>query len=305
MKASERHKLKHDKAAETMVSGLGWARSHQSVIIAVFVALVAIVWASVWFASSRRQATEASEQLLDQAQQLADSVIYNIEQKGEGDIDTVVGQFDRIAADNPNSPIGAQALFSAGQLFLRAKMPAKALPYMEKAMNASRKLPGLESLARRSMAEALDAMGQPEKAIEQYQKFITTPFAQEAVQAYWDIGRCYEQLKDKEKAEDFYRRAVQYGEKSKWGELASFRLSALSAGAELLGPVAATQPPTPNATTTMMAAGTTATTVIAPAPAAPVEPAVAAPAKENPSPAPAPAPKTETPQQKPDDQTQF
>ncbi len=297
MKASERHKLKHDKAAETMVTGLEWARHHQSVIIAVFVALVVIIGGAYWLASSRRQAAEQAAQMLEEAQRLANSVVNAKAQGGPGEVDTVVRQFNQIATDNPNIDVAAEALLSAGQLLLRAGSAEQALRYLERAFAASERLPGLRAMATRGMAEALEGMGKPDKAIEQYVRFTTIPFDPEAVHAYWDIGRCYEELKDREKAEESYRRAVQYGEKTEWANLAAFRLSELAGGAELLGPVTVkTETP----------AGSSPATppVTAPAPAAPEKPAAEAPAQENPAPPAAPAAAPETPEQKPAGQAQ-
>lgn len=296
MKASERHRLKHDKAAETMVTGLEWAKHHQSVIIAVFVALVLIVMVAYWLASSRRQAAEKAAQWLEEAQRLANSVLTAKAQGGPGEIDTVVSQFNQIATDNPDTAVAAEALLSAGQLLLRAGSAEQALRYLERAAAASERLPGLRAMATRGMAEALEGMGKPDRAIEQYMKFTTASFGPEAVRACWDIGRCYEELKDREKAEESYRRAVQYGEKTEWASLAAFRLSELAGGAELLGPVTVTTEPP--------AGGPAMPPVTAPAPAAPEKPAAEAPAQENPAPPAAPAAAPETPEQKPAGQAQ-
>ena len=302
MKASERHKLKHDKAAETMVGGLDWARHHQSVIIAVFIALVVIVFIAFSIASSRRQAAEQSAQLLEDARQLANSVLKARAQGGEGDVDAVVRQFEQIASDNPKSDMAAQALLAAGQLLLRAGSADQALPCLERAAAAAQRLPGLEAMARRGMAEALEAMGKPDGAIEQHMKFTTSSFDPEAVRAFWDIGRCYEELKDREKAEEFYTRAVQYGEKSEWAALAAFRLSELAGGAELLGPVADFTTAPASGTATTPAGGAPTTTVAMPEPIAPEDPADEG--QEVPAPPDAPAAAPETPVQKPDGQAQ-
>ena len=56
VKAAERQKLKHDKYAETVVSGLQWAKVHQSKVIAVAAAVVIVASAVVWVIHSRIQA---------------------------------------------------------------------------------------------------------------------------------------------------------------------------------------------------------------------------------------------------------
>jgi len=306
VKGSERQKLKHDKAAETMVTGLGWAKHHLSIIIAVFVALVVIVGGAFWLAASRRQAADQASQMLEDAQRLANSVLTAKAQGGSADMDTVVRQFNQIATDNPGTAVAAQALLSAGQLLLTSGSAQQALGYLERASAVSTelKLSGLRAMATRGMAEALEAMGKPEKAIEQYMRFTSASFDPEAVRACWDIGRCYEELKDRKQAEESYNHAVKFGEKSEWANLAAFRLSELAAGAELLGPVTV-KTETPAGSAAATAAGSPATpSVVAPAPAAPEKPAAKAPAQENPAPPAAPAAAPKTPEQKPADKAQ-
>ncbi len=75
MKASERQMLKHDKYADTVVSGLQWAKKHQSKMIAIGAAVVIVAGAIVWTVHSRMQAQEDAQTQLTQYEASADSAL--------------------------------------------------------------------------------------------------------------------------------------------------------------------------------------------------------------------------------------
>jgi tetratricopeptide (TPR) repeat protein len=230
VKADERHKLKHDKYAETVVSGLQWAKVHQAKVVAVASVLVIVTGAVVWTIHARVQERQAAERQLSEYEVSADRAVG---MKGDARAEAIknaLGQLDGLVKSYPGSDVAPRALLRAAELLSETGEPAKAAGYYERVLEMDGAPEGLKALARRGWAAALEQSGDVERAIVQYKILAGSSAAQEAVEADWDVGRCYELLKDPENAKSFYRKAVESGGDSKWAELARFRVETLALG---------------------------------------------------------------------------
>jgi tetratricopeptide (TPR) repeat protein len=251
VKSEERQKLKHDKYAETVVSGLHWAQVHQSKVIAVIAAAVIIGVAVVWTLHARLQSQQEAQAQFVEYETSAD---HALGMKGDARteaIKDVIAHLDGLVKLYPDSEIAPQALLQAADLLSATGQPAKAANYFERLTEMSNAPDGLKMLARRGLAAALEQSGDAEKAIVQYKALAEVSTAQEAVEADWDIGRCYELLKDPENAKTYYKKAIESGGESKWAELARFRVESLERGPaapESIAPAPATTAAAPAAT---------------------------------------------------------
>ena len=117
----------------------------------------------------------------------------------------------------PDSDVAPQALLQAAELLTATGQPAKAAGYFERLVEMAGAPEGMKMLARRAWAASLEQSGDVEKAIVQYKALADASTPQEAVEADWDIGRCYEMLKDPENAKRFYRKAIESGSESQVG----------------------------------------------------------------------------------------
>ena len=276
MKADERHKLKHDKYAESVVSGLQWVKVHQSKVIAVVAALVIVAGVIVWTIHSRIQARQDAEKQLSEYQMSADRAF---SLKGDAQTEAVkdaLAHLDGLANSYPDSDIASRALMRAAELLSETGDPAKAAGYYERVVEMAGAPDALKALARRGWAASLEQTGDVEKAIVQYKVLAESSLPQEAVEANWDVGRCYELLKDPENAKVYYRKAIEAGGDSKWAELARFRVEALA-----LGPAGAQAFPSGR----LLGLGAPMTTSAAPAVTSSPAPTASAPATTAPMPA--------------------
>ena len=259
MKASERQRLKHDKYADTVVVGLGWARMHLATIVGVLVALVIVIVALSWWNASRRQAGQDALALLKEAQEKARQAVAAEPADKDRLVAQAVERLQQIAADYPSSDAAPLALLEAANTLSQAGKPVEAQPLYRKALQRAGKLGGLEALARQGLAVSLESEGKYADAIEEYRAFLEPAASPYAAKAHWDIGRCLEKLDRPQEAAAAYQQAVEFGGQSEWAELARFRLSHLAAG-----PAISAAPAAP--TTSTVAATTTTIPEISPAP---------------------------------------
>ena len=231
MKASERHKLKEDKYADTVMSAAEWVKAHQSKVIAVAAVVVIIAAAIVWTLHSGMQAQQEALKELNEYETAADGVMsLKAEARAEA-VKNALSNLDSLAKAYPDSEVAPQALLRAAELLTATGDPARAAGYFERLVEMSGAPEGMKALARRGLAACLEQSGDVAKAIVQYKALAEASTPQEAVEADWDIGRCYEMLKDPENAKSFYRKAIEAGGDSKWAELARFRVESLERGA--------------------------------------------------------------------------
>lgn len=230
MKAAERQKLKHDKYAETVVSGLQWAKEHQAKVIAVVASLLILAGAVVWTLHSRMQAQQDAQAQFNEYRTMADRALGMKDEARTEAVQDALTHLDGLVKSYPDSGVAPQALLQAAELLTATGRPAKAAGYFERLLGMSGAPEGMKALARRGLAASLEQSGEAEKAIVQYKALAASSAPQEAVEADWDIGRCYELLKDPENAKSFYRKAIELGGESKWAELARFRVESLERG---------------------------------------------------------------------------
>jgi tetratricopeptide (TPR) repeat protein len=293
---------------------LHWAKVHQPKMIAIGAAVVILAAALVWNIHSRIESRQEAQTQFNECQMSADRALM-MKDTGEARAEAIkdaVSHFDSLVKSYPDSDVAPQALLKAAQLLYSTGQPAKAASYCERLLEMSGAPEGMKLLARRYQAEALEQSGQSgdlEKALAQYKTLAALAEAQraknesvtpEAVEAYWDIGRCCEMLKDPENAKSYYKKAIDADSESKWAGLARFRVEALnrgpaSAGAALVFPLSKSQsgaPANPGAATAATgsaqgaatsapesATSTPASTVSAPATSS-AAPATTAPAAE-------------------------
>jgi tetratricopeptide (TPR) repeat protein len=230
VKAAERHKLKHDQYAETVMSGLHWAKVHQSKVIAIVAVLVIVGAAVAWTLHARMQAQQDAETQFTEYQASADRALGLKDEARTEAIKDALSHFDGLVKAYPDSDVAPQALVRAAELLNATGQPAKAAGYYQRLVEMAGAPEGMKMLARRGWAAALEQSGDVEKAIVEYKALADASTPQEAVEADWDIGRCYEILKDPENAKTFYRKAIESGGESKWTELARFRVETLERG---------------------------------------------------------------------------
>ena len=281
MKADERHKLKHDKYAETVVSGLHWAKVHESKVIAAAAALVIVAGAVAWTIHARMQERQEAESQFSEYQMSADRAQMMTGDARAEAVKDALAHLDGLVKSYPNSDVAPRALLRAGELLSVTGDPMKAAGYYERIVEMSGAPEGLKALARRDWAAALEQSGDVEKAIVQYKILAGLSATQEAVEADWDVGRCYELLKDPENAKVWYQKAIESGGDTKWAELARFRVETLALGpasAEAFPPAVPPRVP-----------GLSAPATTSPAPAATSSPAPAATAEVPAATAPTPA----------------
>jgi len=113
----------------------------------------------------------------------------------------------RVASETEGTPAGKLAEYLAGNAYLRAGEPGKALPLLEA---ASRKLtgqPALEDFALEALGYAQEGAGQPEKALETFQRLAASTRASfraegllGSARMLWAQGKHQEALETYQKA---------------------------------------------------------------------------------------------------------
>ncbi len=234
-------------------------------MIAIVAVAILIAGAIVWTLHARMKAQQDAETQFNEYQTSADSALGM--QKGEARDEAIkdaLSHLDGLVREYPDSDVAPQALLRAAELLTATGQPAKAAGYFERLVEMAGAPEGMKMLARRGWAASLEQSGDVEKAIVQYKALADASTPQEAVEADWDIGRCYEMLKDPENAKTFYRKAIESGGETKWAELARFRVESLERGpmpSESMSPSVPLRP----APTAAGEQGAPATTVSAPA----------------------------------------
>ena len=224
MKASERHRLKHDKYADTVAKSVEWAREHRTrLLVALAVVLLACAFAT-WLTLSRQSAERAAGDLLSEVREKAYIVSFMLEKTDEKTISEIVAGCDRIATDYPRTKAAPLALLRAGQVLNQTGRPDEAASFFRRALELADNRPGTVALARRGLAEALEESGKPKEAIANYRMLIAGDGSPADAQAKWDIARCHERLGETDKARDLYGKILTDSPDTPWAELARFRI---------------------------------------------------------------------------------
>ncbi len=230
MKAAERHRLKEDKYAETVMSAWQWAKAHQSKVIAIVAVVILVTGAILWTLHARMKAQQDAETQFDEYQTSADSALGMKGEARDEAIKDALSHLDGLVREYPDSDVAPRALLRAAELLTATGQPAKAAGYFERLTEMSGAPEGMKTLARRGWAASLEQSGDVEKAIVEYKALADASTPQEAVEADWDIGRCCEMLKDPENAKTFYQKAIESGGETTWAELARFRVESIGRG---------------------------------------------------------------------------
>ena len=224
MKASERHKLKHDKYADTVAKSIEWAREHRTrLLVGIAVVLFACAVAT-WLTLSRQSAEQAAGDLLSEVRNKAYIVSFLLEKTDEKTITEVVASCDQIATDYPRTQAAPLALLRAGQVLNQTGRPDEAVSFFVRALELADNRPGTAALGRRGLAEALEQSGKLKEAIANYQMLIASDGSPTDAQVRWDIARCYERLGETDKARGLYGKILTDTPDTLWAELARFRI---------------------------------------------------------------------------------
>jgi len=225
MKPSRRRRLKQDPYIAALARLAAWARAHRKPLIAGLAAAGLAALMVLWLRASRLAAEAAARDLLAEVDLQAQAVLFEKPERRPAAIQDLLRLCDSVAEDYSHTSAAPLALLRAAQVLVRVGRAEEAVPYFERAAALARPWPGLLAQTRRGLAEALEESGQVRKAIPRYEQLAQDAGPTEQAHAFWDLGRCYEALGEKERAVEFYRKAVNLGAGSMWQELAGFRLN--------------------------------------------------------------------------------
>jgi tetratricopeptide (TPR) repeat protein len=257
VKAAERHRLKHDKYEDAVVTGFQWSRRHVTAVIAGVVVLLGIAAGILWYIYSRQQAQAAADAQLWKVQSSASMALMEKDAAREDAIRKVRADYDAILSSPSNAAVAPLAAYWAASFLSEAGKPSDAAGYFERARDLAGARTGLRTLAQRGLAESLEAAGKFQEAVQEYNTLAAdsqkAEARQETAEADWDIGRCYKQLGSIEQAKVFYAKAQELGGDSSWGNLARFGLESLSHPDQPQPKPAATAPAKPPTATSAAA----------------------------------------------------
>lgn len=223
MKASERHRLKHDAYADTVYASLHWIREHLAHVVVGAVAVLAVTATIIWMAmESRRKTAEAWENLAEIQNEARTVPALDAEARRQTVL-RIVGRCEEIAAVYPGSDAAPSALFLAGQMLASIKEPA-AEDYFARVLDMRSAPPGLKELAARSLAGALESAGKYAEAIAEYEKMLAGASDEARDQARWDIARCRDLMGDADLARQDYEALATGNRDNRWSQLARARL---------------------------------------------------------------------------------
>ena len=220
MKAQERHKLKHDAAADNGARAMDWvSRNRQQVLIGVL-AVLFLCAVAVWWTLSRQSADAAAQAEFAAVEKKAQMAFFLLDKTDEKQVRDVVATCEDIADRYPQTDIAARALLQAAHVLMLTGRAEEAPALCRRALQLGEDHPGLADLARRGLAEALETSGKNAEALAVYDELLSQSPSAEDAQTYWDLGRCEESLGRKDAAVSHYDRAVAVAPESGWAELA-------------------------------------------------------------------------------------
>ena len=220
MKASERHNLKHDKAADTLAQGVEWAREHRRPLLVGLAIILLACACAVWLTLSKQTNEEAAAALLATAETKAQIISYLRENTDEKIVREAVDAYDVIAKDYPETVAAPLAVLSAGQVLMQTGRADEATAFFRRVLEMSPDRAGMVMLARRGLAESLEGSDNLNEAITNYSVLLEGVSADATVQVYWDIGRCYAKLGQTDKATENLNKVITIAPDSGWAKLA-------------------------------------------------------------------------------------
>jgi len=221
MKASERHKLKHDKAADTLAQAVEWARKHQRPLLIGLAIILFGCACAVWLTLTKQANEETAAALLAAADTKAQIISYLRENTDEKIVRETVAAYDVIAKDYPKAEPVPVAVLSAGQILMQTGRADEATAFFRRALEMTPDRAGMVMLARRGLAESLEGSDKLDEAIASYSALLENADA-DAAQIHWDIGRCYARLGQTEKAVENLKEVITIAPDSAWAKLAQY-----------------------------------------------------------------------------------
>ena len=222
MKASERHKLKHDKAADTLALGVEWAREHQRPLLVSLAIILFACACMVWFTLSKQSNEETAAALLAIAESKAQIISYMREDTDEKTVREAVTAYDVIAKDYPQTEAAPLAVLSAGQVLMQTGRAEEATAFFRRVLEMAPNQAGMVMLARRGLAESLEGSDNLDEAIANYSVLLENTNTDATAQIHWDIGRCYARLGQTEKAAENLNKVITIAPDSAWARLAQY-----------------------------------------------------------------------------------
>ncbi len=210
MKSSDRHKLKSNELADSLVELKDYLNTHSSQIVAVLIGILVVILAFFWWQNSRQEqhiqqmaSLQASMVNADIAQNQAVSYALDPKTKGAAPYKPaqITSQLGLLADDNAGTAIGALALLKRGDI-IRSKLYFSQQPFTDKEKNALQN----------------QAQGIYERVIKEYAKFPVI-----AGQAKLGLAMLAEQRGQWDKARQLYEQLASDKDKSLAGTVIPFQ----------------------------------------------------------------------------------
>ena len=253
MKASERHRLKHDAYADTVYKVVAWAKENQTQIFSVLAVALILGVGAVWIIISRQTANAAAQALLAEveAKTQVSAMQFTFAKEDERDkiVKDAVNACEQLAGDYPGTEAAALGLLQVAKLHAGTGRWPEAASYYRRAMESSGAGTELVALARPGLAAALEADGKYQEAIVEYTHGTDGYSGAQAALVHWNVGRCYQQLHETERAREYYQKILDLAGNSIWADLARTGLAHLD-----MAPQALVAPPSSAATPSLESA---------------------------------------------------
>ena len=231
MKASERHRLKHDAYADTVYKVVAWAKENQTQIFSVLAVVLILGVGAVWIIISRQTANAAAQALLAEVevktQVPAMQFTFAKEEERAKLVKDAVSACEQLAGDYPGTEAAALGLLQVAKLHTSTGRWPEAISYYRRAMESPGAGAELVALARPGLAAALEADGKYQEAIVEYTHGADAYSGAQAARVHWNVGRCYQQLNETERAREYYQKVLDLAGNSIWADLARTGLAHL------------------------------------------------------------------------------
>jgi tetratricopeptide (TPR) repeat protein len=120
----------------------------------------------------------------------------------------IIGMYQEVAKQYPNSRAAAYASFSIGNLYYNLKEYNQSIKAYQSYIDASATTKDLKSIAFSGIGYCYEAMGQDSKAIEAYENATRNSIGDAfSSMTYLNIARLYDRMKNNQKALEYYKKA--------------------------------------------------------------------------------------------------
>ena len=235
MKRQRRHDLHHDQLGDTLGGVWRQILAHRARVLLVIVALALFAGLITWYYTTALAEEREANWRLSKVEEATERIerlrLSRAAQTGKA-ISEIAGNAIKIcrsvARDFPSSPVAARAMLRAGQLLFDESKVDEAVDAFRKTIPMAADRPMLQRMARSHLGVALEQAGKPFQAMRQYQQLAKSPYPLARARAYWDIGRCHEDLTEINKARQSYALARESAPNSIWAEQAAYRMRAIT-----------------------------------------------------------------------------